>query len=175
MPSLGGNIAISTLFTLFGGPGLVLVLIPRWLTHFRVPAHEPLPQTVAACFLIAIGLVPLLESIVRFVIIGRGTLVPTAPPKHLVVTGMYHFVRNPMYVGVVTAIAGESLLLWQRGLLIHLAVVCLAMHLFVCRYEEPRLAQLFGDEYLDYCRHVGRWIPRPTPWRRSTFADKFTR
>jgi protein-S-isoprenylcysteine O-methyltransferase Ste14 len=164
MPSFGRNIVVSTLFTLFGGPGLILVLIPWLVTRFHIPAHEPFAQILVASVLIAAGLVPLLESIVRFIVIGRGTLVPAAPPEHLVVTGMYRFVRNPMYVGVMTTIAGEALLFWHRTLLFHLCVVWLAMHLFVCFYEEPKLAQSFGNEYQEYRGHVPRWLPRFTPW-----------
>jgi protein-S-isoprenylcysteine O-methyltransferase Ste14 len=164
MPSLGRNIAISTLFTLFGGPGLVLVFVPYLLTRFRVPAHESTAQILAASVLMAAGAAPLFESIIRFVVVGRGTLLPTAPPAHLVVSGLYRFVRNPMYVGVVTAIVGEALLFRQRTMVLHLGVVWLAMDLFVRLYEEPRLARMFPQEYPEYKQNVRRWLPRLAPW-----------
>jgi protein-S-isoprenylcysteine O-methyltransferase Ste14 len=165
MPSLRGNIIISALFTIFGGPGILLVLIPWMITSFRLPLVQPLWQTCLAALLIAIGLVPLLESIVRFIVVGRGTLVPAAPPQHLVVSGLYRFVRNPMYFGVLTALGGEALLFQSVDLLETFLIVALGFHLFVYLYEEPKLTRTFGDEYLRYRWHVRRWIPRLTPWQ----------
>ncbi|HEX8812569.1 MAG TPA: isoprenylcysteine carboxylmethyltransferase family protein [Terracidiphilus sp.] len=165
MPSLRGNIVISALFTIFGGPGILLVLIPWMITRFRVPLMQPLWQTCLAVVLIGIGLVPLFESIVRFIVIGSGTLVPAAPPQHLVVSGLYRFVRNPMYVGVMTALGGEALLFGSVDLFEILLIIALGFHLFVYLYEEPKLTRTFGDEYLRYRRHVRRWIPRLTPWQ----------
>lgn len=167
MQRLRRNVAVSLLFTLFGGPALVLGYFPWAITHFRVPPSEPLGQALAASLLIAAGLVPLLESIVRFVVVGDGTLVPAVPPEHLVVSGLYRYVRNPMYVGVLTVIAGEALLFWNRDMLIYLAAVWLAAHLFVFFYEEPKLMRTFPDEYPLYRKNVPRWLPRTTPWNQA--------
>lgn len=167
MANLRRNIAISLLFTLFGGPAIVQGYFPWSITRFRVPRDEPLGVTLAAGLLIAAGLVPLLESIVRFIAVGHGTLVPAAPPEHLVVSGLYRYVRNPMYVGVLTAIAGEGLLFWNRGMVIYFAAVWFTMHLFVCFYEEPKLTRTFPSEYLLYKKSVPRWLPRLTAWNKS--------
>jgi len=172
MAPLGRNIAISALFTLFGGPGILLFYVPWRITHFRIPDDEPLALAGSAVVLIAAGLVPLLESILRFIVVGRGTLVPTAPPEHLVVTGLYRYVRNPMYVGVLTAIAGEAVLFGRRGMAVHFVVVALAMHLFVRLYEEPKLERTFPLEYPHYRRNVRRWLPRWTPWNASPSASR---
>ena len=48
MTSLRRSIAASVLFTLFGGPGLVLVYLPWLITRFRVPSQQPLAQTTVA-------------------------------------------------------------------------------------------------------------------------------
>ncbi|HUN86271.1 MAG TPA: isoprenylcysteine carboxylmethyltransferase family protein [Terracidiphilus sp.] len=167
MSSLRRNIAISALFTLFGGPALVLGYIPWTITRYRIPAAQSPAQILLAALIILAGLIPLLESILRFIFVGRGTLVPLAPPRHLVVSGLYRRVRNPMYVGVLTSISGEALLFRNRDMLIYLAIVALAMHLFVCLYEEPKLARSFPVEYARYKLHVSRWIPRFTPWKPS--------
>ena len=146
------NVIVSILFTIFCGPGIVLVYLPLWLTRFRVPAAEPRWQIALAGVLIAAGVAPLVESARRFIYAGRGTLVPTAPTEHLVVSGFYRFVRNPMYVGVLIALAGE-VLLW------------LGFHLFVSLYEEPTLTRRYGDEYLRFKQNVPRWLPRLTAWK----------
>jgi protein-S-isoprenylcysteine O-methyltransferase Ste14 len=167
MATLRRNILISATFILFGGPGILLVLIPWLITRFRLSASQPLSQSCLAVFLIAIGLIPLLDSITRFIVIGRGTLVPTTPTERLVVSGLYRFVRNPMYLGVLITLCGEALLFQSTGILIEMLAVAILVDLFVRLYEEPRLTSTFGDEYLHYKRHVRRWIPRLSPWHRS--------
>jgi len=164
MPTQRRNIVVSILFTLFGGPGIVLVYLPLWITRFRIPVGEPPWQILIAAALIVVGLMPLLDSILRFIHAGRGTLMPTVPTERLVVTGLYRYVRNPMYVGVLVSLAGEALLFWNSGILIEGAIGCLGIHLFVRLYEEPTLTRRHSEEYLRYKHHVPRWLPRLTPW-----------
>jgi protein-S-isoprenylcysteine O-methyltransferase Ste14 len=161
MASLGRSIVVSALFTLFGGPGMLLVLLPWWMTRLR-----PVPgwNAPAGWLLILVGLVPLLESIVRFVVIGRGTLVPTTPTERLVVSGLYRYVRNPMYLGVGLTLAGEALLFWSSSMVMELTIAAALMDIFVRFYEEPKLFRTYGGEYRRYQRNVGRWIPRLRPW-----------
>jgi len=163
--SLRKSVAVSVLFTLFGGPGILLVLLPWWMTRFHVPEDEPWWQVMGCAALIVAGLIPLLESIWRFIVIGRGTLMPAVPTEHLVVSGLYRYVRNPMYVGVFMVIAGEAMLLRSRSVALELAYVLLGMELFVRFYEEPKLSRTFSGEYTTYRSNVRRWLPRLTPWQ----------
>jgi protein-S-isoprenylcysteine O-methyltransferase Ste14 len=165
MPSLRRSVVVSILFTALGGPGLALVWLPLWITRFRVPAGEPRWQMLLAAAFILAGLTPALESVWRFVVLGRGTLMPTVPTEHLVVSGLYRHVRNPMYVGVLIALAGEILLFRSRGLVIFAVLLGLGFHLFVSWYEEPTLTRRYGDEYLRFKRNVPRWLPRFAPWQ----------
>lgn len=167
MTSLRRSAIVSVLFTLFGGPGLVLVYVPWLITHFRVPSQQPLAQTISAVLLIVTGLIPLFESIVRFVAKGRGTLMPLVPTERLVVSGLYRYVRNPMYIGVMTALAGEALLFRSRHMLEYALIVWTIMHLFVCLYEEPRLTRTHRKAYLSYKSGVPRWFPRLSPWQET--------
>lgn len=164
MATFRRSVFVSILFGIFGGPGLVLVYLPFWITRFRIPADEPWWQMALAGALIAVGVVPGIESARRFIYAGHGTLMPTVPTEHLVVSGFYRHVRNPMYVGVLTALAGEALLFERRMMVIYAAIVWLATTLFVCFYEEPTLTRRYGAEYLRYKRNVPRWMPRLTPW-----------
>ena len=111
-------------------------------------------------FLIAAGLPVLLDSFVRFAVQGMGTPAPVAPPQHLVVSGLYRYVRNPMYVAVVAMVLGQGLFFGNIRVLEYGLAVWLAMHLFVVFYEEPTLLGKFGAEYEEYCRNVRRWWPR---------------
>ena len=78
---------------------------------------------------------------------GLGTPAPIAPPQHLVVTGLYRYVRNPMYVAVIAVILGQALLFGDLRLMTYGGLMWLAFHAFVLTYEEPVLAQKFGARY----------------------------
>lgn len=164
MATIRRSVIVSILFAVFGGPGFVLIYVPYWITRFRIPAGEAWWQMLAAGVLIAAGILPLSESARRFIFVGRGTLMPALPTEHLVVSGFYRHVRNPMYVGVMTALAGETFLFHNRAMVEYALAVGLGVHLFVCFYEEPTLTRRYAGEYLRYKRQVPRWLPGLTPW-----------
>jgi protein-S-isoprenylcysteine O-methyltransferase Ste14 len=95
-----------------------------------------------------------------FAVAGRGTPAPIDPPKDLVARGLYRRVRNPMYVGVMSILLGESLLFGSRTLLWYALACFVGFNLFVLFYEEPTLRHKFGESYERYCRAVPRWFPR---------------
>ena len=148
-------------------PGTVTGLLPWYISHGQFqPAFFGFDATrCAGAVLIVLGLIPLLESFARFALKGVGTPAPVFPTKHLVVSGFYRHVRNPMYVGVVGAILGQALLFGDIRLLIYAGVIWLAFHVFVLGYEEPALRRQFGAEYATFRQHVPRWIPRLRPWK----------
>lgn len=121
--------------------------------------------------LMAFGTTILIDSFARFALQGIGTPAPIAPPRHLVVTGLYRFVRNPMYVAVLTVIFGEAIFFADPRLAAYGVVVWLLFHAFVRLYEEPALKEQFGAEYQAYKTNVPRWIPRLTPWRAAERAN----
>jgi protein-S-isoprenylcysteine O-methyltransferase Ste14 len=115
--------------------------------------------------LLVIALPVLVSAFVRFARDGLGTPAPVAPTERLVVTGAYRYVRNPMYVAVLSAIVGQGLLLGQTVLLGYAALVALLVVSFVRLYEEPVLRRQFGEEYEAYRRAVPGWLPRLHPWK----------
>ena len=152
----------SVFFTILQ-PGTVAVLIPYWLISSRSDSvlmrHQPLRYLGLP--LIVIGAATLLWCIWDFFASGRGTISPIDPPKHLVVRGLYRYVRNPMYVAVVTMLLGEAIFFMSQAVLIEAAIFFLLANLFVMLYEEPTLRRKFGDSYENYTQTVGRWIPKP--------------
>jgi protein-S-isoprenylcysteine O-methyltransferase Ste14 len=150
-------------------PGVVAGLIPWWLTGWRtgdsIPGWGPL--RVLGAVLTCVASIVLISAFVRFVIEGVGTPAPVAPTRHLVVGGLYRYVRNPMYIAVVAAIVGQALLLGQLDLLLYAAVVGVLMAAFAHWYEEPALLDRFGDEYAEYRRAVPGWVPRLRPLNRK--------
>ncbi len=141
-------------------PGTTLVWIPRMLAARETSRFELGGFRFAGAPLVALGAAVLLTCILDFARKGRGTLAPVDPPRKLVATGLYRYVRNPMYVGGVTLLAGQAILFESRSVLFYAVFFWLATHLFVLFYEEPHLARVFGDEYESYRAAVPRWIPR---------------
>ena len=101
----------------------------------------------------------------RFVVEGIGTPAPVAPTEHLVVGGLYRYVRNPMYVAVTAIIVGQALVLGWPALLLYAAAFVAVTATFVRLYEEPTLRERFGAEYEAYRRAVPGWWPRRHAWR----------
>jgi protein-S-isoprenylcysteine O-methyltransferase Ste14 len=162
--------AIGTSVFFAVAPGVVAGLVPWLLTgwHVRTPsAHWGAARAVGG-LLVAVCTVVLVSAFARFVREGLGTPAPVAPTRQLVVGGLYRYVRNPMYLAVVGAIVGQSLLLGRPPLLAYAALVAAAVGAFVYGYEQPTLARQFGTAYDDYRRAVPAWLPRLRPWGRDT-------
>jgi protein-S-isoprenylcysteine O-methyltransferase Ste14 len=141
-------------------PGTVAGLIPwRYFGVSQAQVSWQSPRHIVAVITIAAGILLELACVVEFARRGRGTLSPADPPRHLVVQGLYRYVRNPMYLAISLILLGEALLLGSRALLLYWAVFFVCASAFVMLYEEPYLRSRFGGEYEDYSRRVGRWIP----------------
>ena len=153
-------------------PGVVVGLVPWAMTGWdiRTPSWSSPPLRVLGAALIVAGVAALVRLFIRFVTDGLGTPAPIAPTRRLVVSGSYRYVRNPMYVAVVAAIAGQALLLGRAGLLAYAAAVWVTVATFVRLYEEPALRDQFADEYVEYCNAVRRWLPRLTPFDKARAA-----
>lgn len=139
-----------------------------WVPYLIVTDRGEVPKVdvlgLVGLFAIALGWGTLLRCAWDFARFGRGTPAPIDPPRRLVVQGLYRFVRNPMYVGVVTILLGEAVLFRSLSLLLYGTAWWVVFHLFVLLYEESTLRRMFGAEYDAYCRTVPRWLPR---WRRN--------
>jgi len=96
--------------------------------------------------------------------VGRGTLAPWDPTRHLVVAGPYRYVRNPMISGVALMLLGEAAFWGSAAVGLWAAAFLAINHLYFVLSEEPGLERRFGQEYRTYKAEVPRWIPRLRPW-----------
>jgi protein-S-isoprenylcysteine O-methyltransferase Ste14 len=149
-------------------PGAVAGLVPWWLTGWRPGADDPAGLQIVGAVVMAAGVAVILAAFAQFAIQGLGTPAPPAPTEHLVVRGLYRYVRNPMYLAVVAIIAGQALLLSRPVLLGYAAAVAAACAAFVYGYEQPALARRYGAEYQAYKHAVPGWWPRLRPRRDAT-------
>lgn len=142
-------------------PGFFAGYVPwRFFGIGRVRVDLFRPAHVLGLLCIGLGAALLAACILEFARSGRGTLSPVDPPRHLVVRGLYRYVRNPMYLSVTTIVFGEALLTYSAALGVYCAIWFLVANLFVIGYEEPILRRRFGATYDEYTQEVGRWIPR---------------
>lgn len=145
-------------------PGTAIALIPWLLTGWRFTDFTVWPVQFVGALLVAGGVAFLVQAFVRFVVEGIGTPAPVAPPRHLVVGGLYRYVRNPMYVAIFAAILGQALLFGQWVLLAYFAIMAVIVGTFVRFREEPVLRRRFGEDYETYRHAVPAYWPRLRPW-----------
>jgi protein-S-isoprenylcysteine O-methyltransferase Ste14 len=166
------KIAASHHIGALGLPFGVLIVFPSLL--LLVTGDYSLPWTsgqlidslvrLLGLSLVFIGATLLFTCIRMFSRIGEGTLAPWAPPKKLVVEGLYRYTRSPMILGVIIVGFGESMFFSSLALLILFLFFWALNHIYFIVSEEPGLLARFGQEFQTYKENVPRWIPRRTPW-----------
>ena len=151
---------------------LVVFLLPAlaidgsggaWLN----PLDRPAWQLAIAVQVLALPAIVGLSAVQEFVTRGGGTPLPFDPPRRLVTTGLYAYVRNPMQLSAVLLLAVLGLVLrnaWvsAAGVMAHLYAIGLAGW-----DEEDDLVTRFGDDWKTYRTAVPRWRPRFRPWHRA--------
>lgn len=160
--------ALGSAIFFVAAPGVVAGLVPWVITGWDVQK----PISTFALLRIAAGAVILLAAVIvlvrafaRFVVEGSGTPAPIGPTERLVVGGDYRFVRNPMYLAVVSAVLAQAMIFGSVGLLLYGIAIWAVMAAFVRWYEEPTLLEHYGQEYARYCAAVRAWLPRFQPWQ----------
>lgn len=88
------------------------------------------------------------------------TVNPLTPDKTntLVVTGIYAYSRNPMYVGFFLFLVSVEILIANFVALIFLPLFIVVINRLQIQPEEKALERMFGDEYRQYLKDVRRWI-----------------
>ncbi len=157
---------LGTTVFLFVAPGVMAGLVPWLITGWDGSPPGVDARDVLGAALVVVGALVVLACFARFAHEGSGTPAPVAPTQRLVVGGIYRFVRNPMYLGVGAAIAGQAVAFRSVPLLVWLGVFALAVVSFTRGYEEPTLREQFGSDYDAYAAAVPGWWPRLRPWRR---------
>ena len=151
-------------------PFVMTIVIPRWIARgygLVTEWESGLASTlghVAGAVCLSVGLGLFGWSLYLFAARGKGTLAPWDPPRHLVITGPYRYVRNPMISGVLMILAGEAIYHGSVSLGAWVLAFFLFNQIHFLIYEEPNLESRFGEEYRAYKSGVPRWIPRITPW-----------
>jgi protein-S-isoprenylcysteine O-methyltransferase Ste14 len=136
-------------------PGMVAFAVPILIA---ARADRTLRHPLTALIVLSLGTLLLLWCVREFYVTGRGTLAPWDPPERLVTTGPYRVSRNPMYLGVLTILAGWCLLWSTRTLLYYALGTLCVFYLRVRLAEEPWAARRFGAQWEAYRARVPRWL-----------------
>ena len=153
------NIVLSLLGLIF--TWFFAVSLPFWIA---ASDFEPFPLELGSLRFvgwipIVLGASSFLWCYWTFIFLGKGTPWPFDPPKKLVVTGLYRYVRNPMEGGYLLILLGELLLFESSTIALYLLLAFLYLNMRQTLIEEPALRRRFGGQYEQYCKSVPRWIP----------------
>jgi protein-S-isoprenylcysteine O-methyltransferase Ste14 len=143
-------------------PVTVLIIVPIYIEPDISIQH--ISALVAGLFIMCFGLYIITLTISLFIRIGKGTLAPWSPTRKLVIHGLYRHVRNPMIIGVLVVLIGESTAILSLNILIWAIIFFIINNLYFVIYEEPSLKKRFGEEYQEYKKNVPRWILRLKPF-----------
>lgn len=140
-------------------PPLVAVIIGllMWLAARPLP---PLGGRLWLALLVAlVGAAVCLAGVASFRR-ARTTVNPLKPESasSLVVVGIYHYTRNPMYLGFAVILLGWCLFLGSIWSALGVVAFVLYIGRFQIRPEERALRALFGAEFDAFCARVRRWV-----------------
>ena len=150
-----------------------IVFIPLWIINsdFKL-------ISIQLGVLRFIGLIPMAVGTGMFiwcygilVFSGRGTPWPLNPPKKLVTSGFYRFMRNPIMFGYLLILFGEGLFFESSSLILYLIINFVLLHIRTIFIEEPMLKDRFGKPYENYYKTTPRWIPSFKAFKKATLID----
>ncbi|HEX6439024.1 MAG TPA: isoprenylcysteine carboxylmethyltransferase family protein [Candidatus Binatia bacterium] len=139
----------------------VLLAALMWLVSRAMPALSfvfPGRKSLALSFAIT-GAMIIIVGVASFRR-AKTTINPMKPESSssLVVSGIYKFSRNPMYLGFLLVLVGWAVFLSNALAFIFLPVFICYMNRFQIEPEEKALAGKFGQEFVDYKSRVRRWL-----------------
>jgi protein-S-isoprenylcysteine O-methyltransferase Ste14 len=118
-------------------------------------------STNVACALIVVMSLGLLLTWLARIHLGRlWSSAITRKEKHRVVdTGPYAFVRHPIYLGIITALAATAAMEATLAALVGATLICSGLWLKARAEERFLMVELGPDDYRSYCRRVPMLIP----------------
>jgi protein-S-isoprenylcysteine O-methyltransferase Ste14 len=88
----------------------------------------------------------------------KTSFLPMGTPTQLVTLGAYLWTRNPMYLGLFTALLGLAFYMGTLPFWLVPPAFFLIINRLHIPYEESRLTEIFGADYTRYRQRVGRWL-----------------
>lgn len=139
-------------------PKLALILIVLMTAlHFSSPLRDLRDRPVLAALIAVAGIALLLAGSSTFR--RAGTNIKTFnEPDRLVTSGVFRWSRNPMYLGFTLLLTGIAVGFGTLSPIIGPVLFFFAAELWYIPFEEKKMEETFGEEYLAYKRRVRRWL-----------------
>lgn len=155
--------------------GLALGVLPQIILQESGGSWTPLlsrPGWLTAVLLQCLAIPALLgvSAVQEFAVRGRGTPVPFDPPKRLVSSGPYAYVRNPMQLSSAVALIGWGALLQSWWVAAAGAMAAIYSAGFATGDERMDLERRSAVGWQVFSRRVRPWIPRWRPVDGGTLA-----
>lgn len=80
-------------------------------------------------------------------------------PDQLVTTGIYRYLRNPLYTAYLIYWAGWVPVAGGHPAAVGVALMFAAIYWLAIKQEEAFLSRKFTGQYNDYCSRTGRFLP----------------
>lgn len=149
-------------------PGTVAEYVPWLIRRNRMPDIETGYFQWAGVLVMIIGILIYLWTVASFLLRGKGTpaiwftkalsFIIGEEPMKMVSSGIYRYSRNPMYIGVITTVAGQGIFFQYSSLLWYALSLFVVFNFAVIFIEEPHLEKKFGEEYRNYRKRTRRWF-----------------
>ena len=145
-----GRLTLAGLF-LVCGMFLVQNLTLEYATSYEIPITL---VDYIGVFVAVSGIILCLAGVIQFRSVPKMMCQDVGA---LTESGIYHWSRNPQYVGYFLFLLGFALTDWSLWCLAALLVVAISLHLLVL-IEEEHLRRVFGKQYIDFCHRVPRYL-----------------
>lgn len=139
----------------------LFVGVAMWFVASPLPAVNPARQTrlLFAGLCAVFGVMVALLGVWAFRQ-AKTTVNPLNPAEasSVVTGGIYRYTRNPMYVGLVSALAAWGIWLWVPWAFLGPVALMLYLTRFQIIPEERVMSSKFGRDYDEYRQRVRRWL-----------------
>lgn len=130
---------------------------------------QPVPfsgREIVGWIAVAVAVIAFAITWVCWIKMGKSWRMGIDPNERttLVFNGPYAYVRHPIY-GLSQLLMLATFAAWPSPLMLVLAVLHLILMQWEVRREDKYLVALHGPAYAEYMKHVGRFVPRITPWK----------
>ena len=138
---------------------LLLTLLVMTGLHSQLPLARivPVPWSYLGAILVALGIGLSVTGATSFRRVGT-PVIPFELSTTLVTHGLYRVTRNPMYLGMVTALTGAAVLFGTLSAFLPIPIFVWIIQANFIRGEERFLEEIFGEPYRAYKKKVRRWL-----------------
>ena len=153
------QVATAGAFFLWLVPTAAIARAESWDAVSSIPSWRLSMAAQILIVPIALGV----RAVSEFVYRGRGTPIPYDPPRQLVTSGPYSYVRNPMQLSMVLIFVVGAVALWNPWLLASAAIAFAYSAGLASWHEGIDLESRFGKEWTNYRAEIRDWIPGRKP------------